>query len=179
MFTADNGTGGEGKATPTELGSRVPMIVNCPGTVQPVGLSHALVDTSDVMPTLVEMSGAKLPAGHPIDGRSFAPILRGEKSDVRDWVFSYLGDRRVLRTKRYLLENNHPDDFGTLYDCGDSRDGTGYVDVTNSDAPEVRQVKQQFEQILATKPVPKAADAEAEAPKKGQKKKAKKKAANL
>ena len=35
LFTADNGTGGEGKGTPTELGARVPMIVNCPDTVVP------------------------------------------------------------------------------------------------------------------------------------------------
>ena len=35
IFTGDNGTGGEGKGTPTELGARVPMIVNGPGLVKP------------------------------------------------------------------------------------------------------------------------------------------------
>ena len=154
LFTADNGTGGEGKGTPTELGARVPMIVNCPGRVQPLGASDALVDTSDVLPTLIELAGAQLPANHPLDGRSFAPILRGEQTDVREWIFSYLGDRRVLRTKRWLLENNAPDDFGRLSDCGTSRDGTGYQDVTDSTDPEVQRVRQHFEQILATKPVP-------------------------
>ncbi|OHB79549.1 MAG: hypothetical protein A2W31_07320 [Planctomycetes bacterium RBG_16_64_10] len=154
MFTADNGTGGEGKGTPTELGARVPMIVNGPGRVQPIGLADALVDTSDVMPTLVELSGASLPRDHPIDGVSFAAILRGEKTDVREWIFSYLGDRRVLRSKRWLLENNAPYDFGTLYDCGTRRDGSGYRDVTHSTDPEVRKAKEQFEQILAGKPVP-------------------------
>ena len=72
IFVGDNGTGGEGKATPTELGARVPMIVNCPGRVKATGLSKALVDTSDVMPTLVELCGASLPENHPIDGHSFA-----------------------------------------------------------------------------------------------------------
>ncbi len=157
LFTGDNGTGGEGKGQPTEMGARVPMIVNCPGQVKPRGLSDALVDTSDVMPTLVELSGAKLPSDHPIDGHSIAPILRGEKTDVREWIFSYLGDRRVLRTKRWLLERNAPYDFGTLYDCGASRDGAGYKDVTNSTDPEVVKIKQQFEQILETKPVPQVA----------------------
>ena len=128
-FTGDNGTGGEGKATPTELGARVPMILNGPGIVKPIGQTGALVDTSDVMPTLVELAGASLPPDHPIDGHSIVPILRGEKTDVRPWVFSYLGDRRVLRTKRWLLENNAPYQFGTLYDCGTRRDGTGYRDV--------------------------------------------------
>jgi arylsulfatase A-like enzyme len=154
MFTGDNGTGGEGKGQPTELGARVPMIVNGPGLVKPIGRSSALVDTSDVMPTLIDLSGMQFPADHPFDGQSFAPILRGEKKDVREWVFSYLGDRRVLRTKRWLVERNAPYDFGTLYDCGDSRDGTGYKDVTSSTDPEVLDVRKRFEQILATKPVP-------------------------
>lgn len=154
IFTGDNGTGGEGKGQPTELGSRVPMIVNCPGRVQTIGSSDALVDTSDVMPTLVELAGTKLPDDHPIDGRSFVPILRGEKSDVRDWIFSFLADGRVLRTKRYLLERNTPNKYGQLHDCGTSRDGSGYKDVTRSTAPEVLAIKKKFDEILATKPAP-------------------------
>ena len=106
------------------------------------------------MPTLVELAGTALPPGHVIDGHSIVPILRGEKTDVREWIFSYLGDRRVLRTKRWLLENNAPYNYGTLYDCGQSRNGTGYKDVTHSTAPEVLRIKKKFEQILADKPVP-------------------------
>ena len=154
LFTADNGTGGEGKGTPTELGARVPMIVYGPGRVQPTGTSEALVDTSDVFPTLVELAGASLPVGHPLDGKSMVPILHGQQTDTRDWIFSYLGNRRVLRTKRWLLENNSPNDFGRLYDCGTSRDGSGYRDVTRSTDPEVEAVRRQFQQVLATKPVP-------------------------
>lgn len=157
IFVGDNGTGREGKGTPTERGAHVPMIVNCPGRVAPTGMSDALVDTTDVMPTLVELAGAELPADHPIDGRSIVPILRGEQSDVREWIFSYLADRRILRTKRWLLEDNSPDHYGTLFDCGDSRDGTGYRDVTNSTGPEVLEIKSRFEEILATKPVPEIA----------------------
>ena len=178
LFTGDNGTGGEGKATPTELGARVPMIVNCPGRVKPIGLSDALVDTSDVMPSLVELAGTKLPQNHKIDGKSFAPILRGEKTHVREWIFSYLADRRVLRTQRWLLENNAPYDFGTLYDCGTSRNGSGYKDMTDSTDPEVLKIKQQFKKILATKPVPLISKADRQAERKrARRKKASKKSA--
>jgi len=122
--------------------------------VKPIGLCDALVDTSDVLPTLAELAGAKLPPDHVLDGRSFAPILRGEKEEVREWVFSYLGDRRVLRTKRWLLENNAPYHYGRLFDCGTSRDGSGYREVTDSTKPEVTAIKRRFEEILATQPVP-------------------------
>ena len=154
LFTGDNGTGGEGKNTPTELGARVPMIVNCPGRVQAIGKSAALVDTSDVMPTLVELCSATLPKDHPLDGQSFAPILNGHKTHVRNWIFSFLSNYRILRTQRYLLEENSPDDFGQLYDCATHRDGSNYRNVTDSNDPEVLEIKQKFQAILATKPTP-------------------------
>jgi len=154
FFTGDNGTGGQGKGQPTELGARVPMIVNCPGLVKPIGLSDELVDLSDILPTLAELAGAELPKDRPIDGRSFAFLLRGEPGEPRDWIFSYLGDRRILRTKRWLLEDNSPHHYGRLYDCGASRDGTGYRDVTDSTDPDVVAIKKTFDDILATKPAP-------------------------
>ncbi len=160
IFTGDNGTGGEGKNQPIELGARVPMIVNCPGRVQALGMVDALVDTSDVMPTLVELAGTSLPPGHPIDGRSFVPILTGDKTDVRDWIFSFLSDRRIIRTKRWLIENNNPTEFGTMFDCGESRDGTGYQDVTNSKDPEVLRAREELLAILTKMRVPEMPPAE-------------------
>ena len=154
FFTGDNGTGGQGKGQPTELGARVPMIVNCPGLVKPLGLSEELVDLSDIFPTLAALAGAELPEDRPIDGRSFAFLLQGQPGEPRDWIFSYLGDRRILRTKRWLLEDNSPHHYGRLYDCGTSRDGTGYEEVTDSTDPEVLAVKKKFDEILATKPAP-------------------------
>jgi arylsulfatase A len=154
LFTGDNGTGGQGKGRPTELGARVPMIANGPGIVKPSEPSDELVDLSDIMPTLVDFAGAKLPRRHIIDGQSFAPLLRGEKGPKREWIYSYLGDRQILRTKRWLLEDNGPGHPGRFYDCGGSRDGTGYKDVTNSTDPEVLAAKKRFKEILADKPLP-------------------------
>lgn len=155
MFVGDNGTGGEGKAQPTELGARVPMIVNCPGVVKPLGVSDELVDLSDVLPTLADFAGADLPKDRVIDGVSFAPLLRGEKGKRREWIYSYLGDRQIVRTKRWLLEDNGPGHPGRLFDCGDSRDGAGYKDVTNSQDSEVLAAKKRIAKILADKPLPK------------------------
>ncbi len=154
LFTGDNGTGGEGKGQTTELGARVPMIANCPGLIKPSGASDELIDFSDILPTLADFAGAKLPAGHIIDGHSFAPLLRGEKGPVREWIYSYLGDRQILRTKRWLLEDNGPGHPGRFFDCGDSRDGTGYKDVTDSTNPEVLAARRRFAEILADKPLP-------------------------
>lgn len=154
IFVGDNGTGGDGKAQTTEKGARVPFIVNGPGLVKPVGESRELVDLSDIVPTICEVAGITLPKDHVIDGVSFAPYLRGETTPLREWIYAYLGTQRVVRTKRWLLENNSMTEFGQLYDCGDSRDGKGYKDVTESNDPDVAAARKLMEQILADKPVP-------------------------
>lgn len=154
FFTGDNGTGGDGKAQPTELGARVPMIVNGPGIVQKRGSSLELTDLSDVLPTACELAGAPLPGDRPVDGHSYADYLRGTSEHTRDWIFSFIGDRRILRTKRWLLEDNSPLHYGRLYDCGDARGGSGYKDVTDSDASEVLAVKERFRTILEGLPAP-------------------------
>ena len=178
LFIGDNGTGGGGKGQPTERGCRVPFIANGPGIVKEAGESRELVDVSDVVPTLCELAGIKLPKDHVIDGISFAPCLRGETKPLREWTYQYLGPHRVVRTKRWLLEKNTMSEFGRLYDCGDSRDGTGYRDVTDSKDPEVLAARKMMEKILADKPVPVVKEGELKGKgKKGRKQKKKKKAA--
>ncbi len=154
LFTGDNGTGGEGKGQPTELGARVPLIVNAPGIVKARGATKELSDLSDVMPTLADFAGAEMPKDRPIDGRSLAPFLRGETDSTREWIFAFIADRRMLRTKRWLLEDNSPLHYGRLYDCGESRNGSGYKDVTNSDAPEVIEARAYFDELLQGLPAP-------------------------
>src|SRR5688500_7036597 len=78
LFTSDNGTAGAGKGQLTEAGVRVPMIVRCPGTVKAGVVSDALVSVVDVLPTVAEFAGAPLAKDVPLDGKSFAPVLRGE-----------------------------------------------------------------------------------------------------
>jgi arylsulfatase A len=154
LFIGDNGTGGNGKSQTTEMGCRVPFIVNGPGLVQPIGACKELVDISDVLPTCCELAGIKLPENAVIDGVSFASYLRGDPTPKREWIYQYLGGGRVVRTKRWLLENNTMQDFGQLYDCGESRNGKGYKDVTNSTDPEVLEAKAMMRKILSDKPVP-------------------------
>ncbi len=154
IFVGDNGTGGNGKATTTELGCRVPFIVNGPGIVKPTGACRELVDLSDILPTCCDVSGISLPSDVVIDGVSFAPYLDGDLTPRRDWIYAWLGGGRVVRTKRWLLEDNTMREFGRLFDCGESRNGEGYRDVTASRYPEVLAPKALMKEILADKPVP-------------------------
>jgi uncharacterized sulfatase len=64
------------KGSVLEGGIRVPWIVRWPGVVAPGAESAEPILTTDLMPTLAEITGAPLPSGYSGDGRSFVPVLR-------------------------------------------------------------------------------------------------------
>jgi arylsulfatase A len=143
LFTADNGTGGAGKGPLTEAGVREPMIVRCPKTVKAGVVSDALVSLVDVLPTIAEFTGGTLPADRVIDGKSFAPVLRGQSTTHHDWLFSYLREGRMIRDARYVLQ-------------GDGRmiDATSGADVTDAADPAVKAARGKFETLLKDLPGP-------------------------
>ena len=153
LFTGDNGTQGSGKAETTERGARVPLIVRGPGRVKAGVVSDELVDLTDVLPTLADFAGAPVPSNRPIDGRSLVGTLRGEPGSHREWIFSYLHEECIVRTKRWLLEGD-----GRFFDCRNRRDGKGYIDVTRSDDPAVRAARERFDTILSKLPAPEGLD---------------------
>lgn len=149
FFVGDNGTGGDGKGTVTELGARVPFLVRGPSVAKDT-VSDELVSVADVFPTIAQLSGARLPTDREVDGVNLLPTLQDPTAPHREWIFSYLTDRRMLRDKRWLLEGN-----GRFYDCGDHRDHQGYRDVTDSQDAEVVAARAKFEELLRELPGPK------------------------
>jgi arylsulfatase A len=155
IFVGDNGTGTRGKGTVTEAGVRVPFIVWGPGLVKPSEeATSALGDLTDIMPTLAGLGGATLPKDQVFDGKSMVPLLRGETTRHRDWVYSFLDDGRILRDDRWLLEIPGEGKPERLFDCGRSRDGSGYKQVTPADSAEAKLARDRFARILATQPEP-------------------------
>ena len=58
---------------------RVPMLAWAPGWIAPGSTVETLVRNIDVMPTFLELAGARAPREHVVDGRSVLPALRGER----------------------------------------------------------------------------------------------------
>ncbi len=120
LFIGDNGTSpaitskmGDrtvrgGKGLMTDAGTRVPLIVNWPGTVPAGTVSRDLVDSTDFLPTMCEATGIPVPEKLAIDGRSFWPQLKGEKGTPREWVYSWYSrdggpSREFARNHRFKL----------------------------------------------------------------------------
>ncbi|MCP4849452.1 MAG: sulfatase [Verrucomicrobiaceae bacterium] len=64
-----------------EGGIRVPLIVHWPGQTKANALSHAMVTGTDYYPTLLEMMDLPLLPRQHVDGKSFAPALKGKAHD--------------------------------------------------------------------------------------------------
>jgi arylsulfatase A len=144
IFTSDNGTPTVDKVrgrplhgtknTLQEGGSRVPLIVRWPGTVKPGRVCTDLIDFSDFFPTLIELAGAKPPAGVTLDGQSFAAQLRGQPGRPREWVYVQLQDERYVRDARWKLYGD-----GTLCDMKDAPFGETPVKDGGADATAARR----------------------------------------
>ena len=100
-----------GKGSMTDGGTRVPLLASWKGAVKPGQVVDDLVDMSDYFPTFLELAGAKPPDGVRLDGRSFAPRLRGEEGKGRPWVSAERRGGRWVRTQRWKLY-----DDGRLFD---------------------------------------------------------------
>jgi len=117
IFTGDNGSVGGGTVNGRELiggkgkcnegGCRVPLIAYWKG-VTPVGkITEDLVDFSDFFATFCELTDVPLPTGIMLDSVSFAPQIRGNEGQPREWIFAQIdrkdSNERFIRDANWTL----------------------------------------------------------------------------
>ncbi|MBI2925819.1 MAG: sulfatase-like hydrolase/transferase [Verrucomicrobia bacterium] len=119
IFAADNGLavgrhGLLGKQSLYDHSVRVPLILAGPGV--PKGKrSDALCYLFDLFPTVCDLAGVRAPEG--LEGRSLAPILRGQRKRVRSEIFgAYRDVQRMVRDERWKLIHYPKIDRWQLFD---------------------------------------------------------------
>jgi arylsulfatase A len=127
LFYGDNGSPREvqsrfkgrmmqgGKGSMTDAGTHVALIARWKGRTPEGKVIDDLVDSTDFLPTIGELTGARVPKN---DGHSFAPQLRGERGQPRDWVFFHHDPRPGHDKERFRLERAARDKRYRLYDDG-------------------------------------------------------------
>jgi len=109
VFLGDNGMSFPfSKATVYHNGTHEPVLLRWPGMGTPQRREE-FVSSVDVLPTLLELLDVSVPAG--FDGRSWLPLLRGEKQPDRDYVITHVNTvssgkafpQRCIRTKDFAL----------------------------------------------------------------------------
>jgi N-sulfoglucosamine sulfohydrolase len=116
VFTTDHGLAFPGaKATLTDRGLGVLLIVRGPGGFHGGRVCDALVSQIDLFPTICELAGIATPEW--ARGRSLLPLVRREAVEVNDAIFGEItyhaayDPQRAVRTRRYKyirrFDNGH------------------------------------------------------------------------
>ena len=126
VFTTDHGLPFPGaKATLSDRGIGVLLIMRGPGGFHGGRVSDALVSQIDLFPTLCELAG--IPRPDHLQGRSLLPHVRGEVAEVNDAVFAELtfhaayDPQRAVRTRRHKYVRRYGErDLPVLANVDDS-----------------------------------------------------------
>ncbi|MBK9706141.1 MAG: sulfatase [Acidobacteria bacterium] len=113
VFTSDNGYfyGEHGLSVERRLAYeesiRMPLLVRYPKLVKPGTVRNEFALNIDLAPTLLSMAGAQVPGN--MQGRSLAPLLKGEKVKWRDsFLIEYYSDKvfpRILQMGYKAVRN--------------------------------------------------------------------------
>ena len=111
-YTSDNGTPSSGyldsplrgmKGQVYDGGVRVPTVIEWPAVIsQPVTSSVNAV-TTDILPTLAELTGARLREDRPLDGISIVPIIKNTQQERPEPIFFW-----DFRSQHKSLPNTEP-----------------------------------------------------------------------
>src|SRR5207237_1671297 len=93
------------------------------------GVTAELHDFSYLLPTFADLAGVKLPTNVKFDGKSFAPQLRGEKGNPREWIFVQLGAGWYVRDDGWKMNEK-----GELFNMKDSPFVEALVAADSADA---------------------------------------------
>jgi N-acetylglucosamine-6-sulfatase len=125
LYMGDNGfhLGEHGfydKRDAYEPSIRVPMLARAPGLIAPQSVVTPMVQNIDVASTILEAMGVSMPSNvdpaRAMDGKSFLPLLKGEKVPWRDhilyeyhweWNFPATPTLFAIRTDRYKYVYHH------------------------------------------------------------------------
>jgi arylsulfatase A-like enzyme len=119
VFSSDQGIaigshGLMGKQNLYEHSMGVPLVFAGPG-IPKERRSEAFAYLFDIFPTVCELAGLPVPPG--LDGKSLAPIIRGERRSVRDTMFlAYKDVQRAVRRGRWKLIRYPQVDKTQLFD---------------------------------------------------------------
>lgn len=160
IFTSDNGPHREGGHSPDFLrssgplrgikrdlyegGIRVPTLVRWPARIKPGQVSDQVWAFWDMLPTLAEAAGAKIPLG--LDGISMLPAWLGQPQRNHEylyWEFHEQGFKQAIRWRDWKGVRLAP---GRALEAYDLRSDPGE---TRDVAPSRPEVVARLEQMLA------------------------------
>lgn len=128
VYFSDNGPnstrwngGMKGKKGVTDEGGvRSSLFIRWPGKINAGRTVTPISGAIDLLPTLAELAGVPVKSTKPLDGWSFAPLLRGGKWEAAErQLMNYNGGKLSVRSQGHRLDAG-----GALYDMKDDPNQT-------------------------------------------------------
>ncbi len=131
VFTSDNGATKDGsnlpfrggKHTVFEGGTRLPTVMYWPNGKVTSGAWDGLCGALDMFPTLMAMTGSKMPETRPLDGKNIWPALRGHTvSPVESYYWAWHNED-AIRTSDWRLHRffDHVELYNIREDIGETQ----------------------------------------------------------
>jgi len=118
-----------GKATCHDRGVHIPMLMKWPGQIKASSVCDGVVQNVDFLPTVLECCGVSPPDDMAMDGLSFMPLLRGQRSQIHEDLFLELGYTRAVRTSRWkYIALRYPQRMIEEMRNGRRKEAPNYVD---------------------------------------------------
>lgn len=114
---------------------RVPLIISVPG-IKP-GRTNSIVELVDIYPTVCELMGVGIPKH--VQGKSLMPVIKDNKTLVKDAALSFIGGGTSLRKKGWAY-NYYKDGTAELYDM--RKDPAQFYNL--AEKPEYKEVRKEL-----------------------------------
>lgn len=173
IYTSDQGfflgeNGWFDKRWMDEVSSRVPLLMQWGGRIEPGTATAGLVQNIDYAPTILEAAGVEPVA--PMHGVSLLPLATGHAADwQRDLYYHFyenpgfhgVARHYGVRTERYKLIHYYQDGDWELFDLLDDPDDqvnlygkAGYEDIQNDLEKRLSALRQRYQVPADDPPVP-------------------------
>ncbi len=171
IFIGDNGSEakvaqiqGAAKGSIYQGGVSVPFIISGPSVVNPNRVSNALVNTTDLFATILELFGhntwsSQIPSDKIIDSKSILPVLKNTTTVVRPWAFTEVfkiptvaADGKTMRNGEYKLlqfDNGKQEFYNLKNDLKESSDLLKKASLTATESSNYQYLCSQMNTLLS------------------------------
>ena len=126
--------------------------VHCPKKYGPDVCADFIIDFTDFLPTLLQISEAEHPLNKTMDGRSFVPQLLGKAGNPRDWIFCHYDPKwrrwklkRYVQTKKWKLYGSRQ--IFNIQSDPDELHPVSLDQVSKKDAGEIQRLQKVLDQM--------------------------------
>jgi arylsulfatase len=133
-----------------EGGVSSPFIAYLPGVIKPGSLNHQPAHLIDILPTVLDLAGAKYPKtynGNPIApaaGLSLRNVLEGKPWAGHDVLYWEHQGNRAVRQGDWKVVSSYPENKWRLYHLGNDR--TELEDLSGANPEKLRELTALYEQ---------------------------------